>query len=106
MQITVETNGHRGAITIEGRLDGPASQAVYDTIVDLVDGEQRQLELNLARCAYIDRDALSMLARAMERCGRAGVLFALAEPSKQVTLVLSLTKLDRLFPVAEESVTV
>lgn len=101
MDFGLSQRAHDGYIVIElrGELDVVTVPALKTRLHSLLDGSVPRLILDLSGLTFIDSAALNALVIADRRARQLGVVLALAGPQRIVARVLSLTALDRHFPV-------
>jgi anti-anti-sigma factor len=77
-------------------LDGDAAARLGTLLDDLLAREPGQLIIDLAKCPFIDAEAVDILLRAHRRAWLAGGLLTLREPSQRVRRILKLAKVDHV----------
>lgn len=104
----VESNDN-GVITLQvnGRMDASSSPALERRVLELVDGGERRLVLNLAQLDYISSAGLRVLLVAAKRLSAGGGKLAIAglQPQvKEVFDVAGFSSILKIFGDAESAV--
>jgi len=82
-----------------GELDVTTVPILRPALHALLDGKTPRIILDLAELTFIDSSALTAIVIADRRARQLGVTLALAAPQRIVARVISITGLDRHFPV-------
>jgi anti-sigma B factor antagonist len=101
--LALETN-ERGDVTvvsIKGEVDLYTAPSLKERIADLVSAGRSRLAVDLAGVEFMDSTGLGVLIGGLKRCKEAGGSLALVAPREPVIKVLSITGLDKVFPIHE-----
>ncbi len=82
----------RGQITV-----GPEAIALRRALDDALAGQQRTVSLNLERVSYLDSAGLAELVAGARRANDTGITLRLLKPSRKVSELLRVTRLEWLF---------
>jgi anti-sigma B factor antagonist len=89
------------------RLDAANTPVFRKVLINKIDEGYNQIVLDLGDVEFIDSSALGALIAAVKRMGAIGTI-ALARPNSTVARLLSLTRMDKVFPITatvQEAVT-
>jgi anti-sigma B factor antagonist len=104
MQLEVTRNADTCVVTpLEKRIDAHLAPAFQAALVDLVEGGNLNLLVNLARVEFIDSSGLGALVSALKRIGRPGAL-RVCGLNDAVRSMFELTRLNRVIPIADNSI--
>jgi anti-sigma B factor antagonist len=92
-------------VRISGRLDASTASDVKTTLHELIEEGNSRLILSLSDLEFIDSSGLGILVGCLRRCSSRGGDLYLAEVPEIVRSVLELTRLTRVFRLAEDEQT-
>jgi anti-sigma B factor antagonist len=108
VKIAVEPRqGGVAVARVTGRLDFAAAPNARDQFANAVAGGQNKLVVDLSKVEFVDSAGLGTLIGGMRRARQAGGDLRIANPTDQVTMLLSLTSLDqvlKIHPTIEEAI--
>lgn len=90
--------GGRLVLTLEGEIDLERSPAVRKLLLDAV-ARRRHILVDLAQVSYIDSSGIACLLEALQATQKNGFALGLVAVSQRVMRVLSLARLDKIFPI-------
>lgn len=94
-----EINGDPAILRIQApRLDASKASALREVLVDLIEGGQQSIVLDLEMVEFMDSAALSALITAVKKLGPLGTI-SIASARFPVARLFSITKMDRVFPI-------
>lgn len=97
MQVTVDTQrGVTAVIHLSGQLDALSAPFVRSELASAVAAGHSHLVVDLSNVGFVDSSGLGSLISGLKAARVAGGDLRLAQPSKQVRTVLSLTMLERV----------
>jgi anti-sigma B factor antagonist len=99
--LVLETH-ERGDVTVvavKGEVDLFTAPGLKDRLADLVSAGQSRLAIDLSEVEFMDSTGLGVLIGGLKRCKEAGGSLALVAPPEPVFKVLSITGLDKVFPI-------
>ncbi|HEY8291970.1 MAG TPA: STAS domain-containing protein [Thermomicrobiales bacterium] len=97
MQVTVDTLANATAVVhLAGQLDALSAPDVRAALASAVAGGHARLVVDLAQVGFVDSSGLSSLISGLKAARIAGGDLRIAQPSTQVSAVLTLTLLDRV----------
>jgi anti-sigma B factor antagonist len=101
--LIVEThdNGDVTVVSVKGEVDLYTAPGLKDRLADLVSGGRNRLAVDLGGVEFMDSTGLGVLIGGLKRCKEAGGSLALVAPREPVIKVLSITGLDKVFPIHE-----
>lgn len=102
--LILETH-ERGDITVvavKGEVDLYSAPSLKERVADLVSSGRVRLAIDLAGVEFMDSTGLGVLIGGLKRCKEAGGWLALVAPREPVVKVLSITGLDKVFPIHED----
>lgn len=82
------------------RLDAANSPDFRIVLIERVDKGHGQIVVDLGRVDFMDSSALGALIGAVKRMGAVGSI-ALARPNANVTRLLTLTRMDKVFAITD-----
>ena len=89
----------RGVVRITGRLDFTSAPEARDQFATAIAAGQRKLIVDLSKVGFVDSAGLGSLIGGMRVARLAGGDLRIANPSEQVTMLLSLTSLDQVLTI-------
>jgi anti-sigma B factor antagonist len=89
----------RGVVRITGRLDFTSAPQARDQFTTAIAGGHRKLVVDLGKVGFVDSAGLGSLIGGMRAARQAGGDLRIANPSEQVTMLLSLTSLDQVIKI-------
>jgi anti-sigma B factor antagonist len=101
MELLVETRaaGDWSIVEVKGEVDLYTAPRLKERLNELTGSGRSRIAVNLESVEFLDSTGLGVLIGALKRCREAGGTLALAAPREPVRKVLSITGLDRVFPV-------
>ncbi len=97
MQVTVDIHaGATAVLHLTGQLDALSAPYVRNELANTVAGGHSRLVVDLAKVGFVDSSGLGSLISGLKAARVAGGDLRLAQPSTQVSTVLTLTMLERV----------
>ena len=97
MQVTVDIQaGATAVLHLSGQLDALSAPYVRSELANAVAAGHSRLVVDLAGVGFVDSSGLGSLISGLKAARIAGGDLRLAQPSKQVSAVLTLTMLERV----------
>lgn len=90
---------HKTIISVAGELDMATGPVFRDHLFQAIEGGADDIVLDLSLVSFLDSAALSVMVGGLVRIRRIDGVIRLAGCRPPVTKVLSLTSLDRVFPM-------
>jgi anti-sigma B factor antagonist len=102
-ELSIEVRDQSGwtVFDVAGELDLYTSSRLKERLRALSDQGKHRIVVNLERVEFMDSTALGVLIGARKRAREHDGEVALAGPTEPVRKVLSITGLDRVFPIAD-----
>lgn len=85
--------------TVKGEVDLETAPRLKSRLAEAVENGTSNIVVNLAAVEFLDSSGLGVLIGGLKRCKEAGGMLALVSPRRPVRKVLSVTGLDRVFPI-------
>ncbi|NAZ36859.1 STAS domain-containing protein [Rubellimicrobium sp. CFH 75288] len=82
------------------RLEASNAPEFRRTLIERIEAGHQQIVIDLAQVQFIDSSALGALIGAVKRMGALGTI-ALAAPNGTLSRLLTLTRMDKVFPITE-----
>jgi anti-sigma B factor antagonist len=103
MDLLIESRqaGDWSIVDVKGEVDLYSAPRLKERLAELTGAGRSRVTVNLEAVEFLDSTGLGVLIGALKRCREAGGTLALAAPREPVRKVLSITGLDRVFPVHE-----
>lgn len=92
-----EEQGHH-IVSLTGEIDLETSPAARKILLDTVDTSTKLL-IDMASVTYIDSSGIAILVEAFQRAKKKGGQLAFISLNPAVVRVLSLARLDKVFPI-------
>ena len=109
MDLRVEaTQTGTAVVRLDGRLDLVSAGEAKQRMVDVVDGGQRRLVVDMANVDFVDSSGLGAIVGVLKAARQAGGDLRIARPTSQLRSILELTMLDRVlrpYETVEEALT-
>ena len=102
MEITVRRESRLVIVDMVGEIDVNAVARIRDTFGDLTKAASPQILVNLSGATYIDSSGLGILMAARREALKGGGRLALCGMSKDVRMVLELTRLNKFFEIYDD----
>jgi anti-anti-sigma factor len=102
MEITVRRESNLVIVDMVGEIDVNAVARIRDTLGDLAKAASPQIVVNLAGATYIDSSGLGILMAARRETLKGGGRLALCGMTKDVRMVLELTRLNKFFEIYDD----
>lgn len=100
VKIAMESRPRGVAVArVTGRLDFSSSTAARDQFAQALTAGNRYLIIDLSKVEFVDSAGLGTLIGGMRRARQAGGDLSIANPNDQVSMLLSLTSLDKVLKV-------
>lgn len=93
-----------GVLAVKGEVDLYTSPQLKDKVTEMIEQGQSRLVIDLADVGFMDSSGLGVLVTALKRARERDGSLALVCPEGSVHKVLTITGLDRVFPI-HQSVT-
>ncbi len=99
--LLVETteSGPWTVLQVKGEVDLYTAPRLKERMADLTSSGRSQLAVDLEGVEFMDSTGLGVLIGGLKRCREAGGTLALLRPREPVRKVLSITGLDKVFPI-------
>lgn len=94
----LRTESDWSVLDVRGEVDLSWSQEVRRAVLDVL-SNAKSLVVDLSQVSYIDSSGIAALVEGFQMARARGVRFGLVAPSAEVTSVLELARLDRVFPI-------
>ena len=99
-QLSSETRGDWQVVVLAGEVDLSWSQEVRRAVLDAL-GASSKVAVELAGVSYIDSSGIAALVEGFQTARGRGQDFVLLSASRQVTAVLKLARLDKVFRMVD-----
>lgn len=99
LQVLTERVGTAIVASLRGDVDMSTAHILRERLVDVLDSAPTSLVVDLSEAEFLDSSGLGVLDATARRATAAGCDFRLAAPTATVSRVLSLTALDRHWPI-------
>jgi anti-sigma B factor antagonist len=86
-------------LAVKGEVDLDTAPQLKGRLKEALDKGSANIVVQLAEVAFLDSSGLGVLIGALKRCKEAGGILALVSPRRPVRKVLSITGLDKVFPI-------
>jgi anti-sigma B factor antagonist len=86
-------------VDVEGEVDLYTAPRLKDVVSDLAAGGRNHIAVELGGVEFMDSTGLGVLISGLKRCREGGGDLALVGPTEPVRKVLSITGLDKVFPI-------
>jgi len=97
MEVTIDTfAGATAVIHLAGQLDAHSAPHVREALANAVAHGHTRLVVDLAGVGFVDSSGLGSLISGLKAARTVGGDLRLAQPSKQVSAILTLTMLERV----------
>lgn len=100
MQVHVTTEPGLVAAVITGRFDAHGIDQFDRSLVKTIDAEHPNVILDLSQVEFMDSSALAGLVRALKKTVALAGTVTLVDVSDAARIILELTRLDAVFPIA------
>jgi anti-sigma B factor antagonist len=94
---TRNLDGQVAAISGEGRLNMVSAPLLKEAVADAIFQGRPRVVVDLSGVDFMDSSGLGALVGCLKTARQAGGDLKIAAPSEQVTMVLQLSNLDRIF---------
>jgi anti-sigma B factor antagonist len=84
---------------VKGEVDLDTAPLLKANLAEAVSGGVTNIVVNLGLVEFLDSSGLGVLIGALKRCKEGGGTLALAAPRRPVQKVLTITGLDKVFPI-------
>ncbi len=98
MSFRVKDEAGTSTVFLSGEIDLERSPAARKTLLDTL-ARKQALVVDLRDVSYIDSSGIASLVEAYQKARTSNLAFTLAEVGPPVMRVLSLARLDRVFPI-------
>jgi anti-anti-sigma factor len=103
MDVTVERDRGTARVTVVGEIDLATADRLREVLIAELDSSPR-VNIDLARCTFIDSVGLSVLVEAARRRSNGSEpALAITSPSAPVRRLIELTQLNSLIPVLDSA---
>lgn len=86
-------------LDVKGEVDLDTAPALKGALADAIKDGASNIVVNLEGVEFLDSSGLGVLIGGLKRCKEAGGMLALAGPRRPVRKVLTITGLDKVFPI-------
>ena len=97
-----EFDGDFALVRVRGEVDMSWSQSLRKVILDAL-GKAKAVGVELSEVAYIDSSGIAALVEGFQAARAKGQKFSLVAASQSVCAVLQLARLDRVFPMVDDT---
>jgi anti-sigma B factor antagonist len=97
--LETRTAGDWTVVQAKGEVDLYTAPRLKDELTGLAGGGRARVTVDLEGVEFLDSTGLGVLISGLKRCREAGGELKLAAPREPVRKVLSITGLDRVFPI-------
>jgi anti-sigma B factor antagonist len=103
IELSIETRERAGwsVLDVAGEVDLYTASKLKEQLRSLSDRGKHRIVVNLERVGFIDSTALGVLIGALKRAREHEGEVVLAAPAEPVRKVLSITGLERVFPIRD-----
>jgi anti-sigma B factor antagonist len=103
IELSIETREQDGwsVLDVAGEIDLYTASKLKEQLRGLSDQGKHRIVVNLERVGFIDSTALGVLIGALKRAREHDGEVVLAAPAEPILKVLSITGLERVFPIRE-----
>jgi len=98
MSFKVKDDAGTSTVFLSGEIDLERSPVARKTLLDTL-ARKQALVVDLRDVSYIDSSGIASLVEAYQKARTANLAFTLAEVGPPVMRVLSLARLDKVFPI-------
>lgn len=106
MSISIRKAGSTTILDLNGPLKlGESEQAFRQQFQDLIEQGARRIAVNLAGVSYIDSSGIGSLVRALTQVKKAGGRCIFFSPTKPVSQLIHMVRLDSVLDIAEDEAT-
>jgi anti-sigma B factor antagonist len=103
VNIGIRKAGHATILDLDGALKlGDSEEAFRNKIQELVDGGSTRIAVNLAGVTELDSSGIGALVRAFTTLKRAGGKATYFAPTKRVTMLLKMVRLDTILDLSDD----
>jgi anti-sigma B factor antagonist len=99
-QCRIENAGDVALVRVSGEVDLSWSQQLRKAILDAL-GKSKAVGVELSQVTYMDSSGIAALVEGFQTARSKGLKFALVSASSPVRSVLSLARLDKVFPMVD-----
>jgi anti-sigma B factor antagonist len=99
LQIEVEPHGEYAVVKLRGSANMNVAGELQERLIELVDARVRRLVLDLSELDFISSVGLGGIIAAHLKCRYNNGLIQIARPQPAIRELLTVTRLDRLFPI-------
>lgn len=99
LDLTVDRSEAGALVIVEGALDIDTVHEFSAVLEQLAGERHREVAVDLSELAFMDSTGLGVLAAARSRVAAGGGTLTLRSPTAQITRMLSVTGMDRLFDI-------
>ena len=99
LELRTQTESGWGVLEVKGEVDLYTSPQLKDKVNELIEDGQTRLVINLTDVGFMDSSGLGVLVTALKRAKEHEGSLALVCPEGSVHKVLTITGLDRVFPI-------
>ena len=86
-------------LAVKGEVDLDTAPKLKSRLQEAVDRSATNIAVHLAEVEFLDSSGLGVLIGGLKRCKEGGGILALVSPRRAVRKVLSITGLDKVFPI-------
>ncbi len=101
-QCKIEGAGEFALVRVSGEVDLSWSQQVRKAILEAL-GNSKVVGVELSQVTYMDSSGIAALVEGFQTARAKGLKFALVAASAPVRSVLSLARLDKVFPMVDSA---
>jgi len=101
-QCRTENAGDVALVRVSGEVDLSWSQQVRKAILEAL-GKANAVGVELSQVTYMDSSGIAALVEGFQTARSKGLKFALVSASSPVRSVLSLARLDKVFPMVDSA---
>lgn len=102
MNIAIRTINRRIVVALSGRVVVETAGDIRHRLHTLVDGDSRELIINLSEVDFMDSTGLSVLISTNERAQAKGGKVSLSALPREIRALIELTRLHEIFEIFED----
>jgi anti-sigma B factor antagonist len=102
MDLDVETGkrGDASVLTLQGEIDVYTAPRLRQAIIDLVEGGERNIVVDMEKVDFLDSTGLGVLVGGLKRVKTREGNLSLVASQEKILKIFEITGLDKVFPIA------
>jgi len=101
LDIEVEGEGEQKTVVLRGELDVVTAPGLRETLLELISGGARAIDIDMAKLSLLDSTGLGVLVGVLKRALQHDCSLRLCSPQRGARRVLDITGLDRVFTIVD-----